>query len=536
MLSVPQMSFYGSVMILAVLLLRKAAAERLPKAALVLLWAAAVGRLLLPWRLASPFSVYRAAQPLLELPRQTGLLLAAQPQAAAASAPVEPDVVGIVWLVGTVLLAVYFLASHTGSLWRYQASLPFVHPMVEPWLQRQALRRRVRVRSSDQIASPITYGLLRPVILLPSALQLEREETLAFVLAHELAHIRRFDVLLKWGLAAALCLHWWNPLVWLLYLLANRDIELACDEAVLRRFGRTMRGTYASVLLAMEEKRAPLASFGAAFSRAPLKQRIVAIMKGRPTTVAGAVLAAAAVLVVGVMFGTAAPTSPQALSTTQEAQTVVQELTLQKGNAAARELPSSPSEEEYHKLLRKLRPEGYQDLSIAAFNRHVYAVFSGEESSFDWGTLYERVLMDLEESDADALFLRNTVQASLTEYTARLEEVYDRQRNDPEFYGRAELFPPADTWNQNSAIADYHFTYRILDQENLTVGERDAFLQQVMQAAQDTLEQQMAEKGTLKGYREAFTAAAAAFSNDKIEFTGCEVNTQVLMEERNEEF
>lgn len=532
-MSVPQMSFYGSVMILAVLLLRKAAAERLPKAALVLLWAAAAGRLLLPWRLASPFSVYRAAQPLLALPRQIGLLAEAQPQAAAASVPAGPDALTAIWLVGASLLAVCFLASHAGSLWRYQASLPFAHPMVEPWLRRQNLRRRVRVRSSDQIASPLTYGLLHPVILLPAALQRENEETLAFVLAHELAHIRRFDLLLKWGLVAALCLHWWNPLVWLLYVLANRDIELACDEAVLRRFGRTVRGAYASTLLAMEEKRAPLMSFGAAFSQAPLKQRIVAIMKGRPTTIAGVVLAVAAVVLIAVAFGTAAPAAPQAMPFAQEAQTVVQELTLHGSKDAA----SSPSEEEYRKLLAALKPDGYEDLSIAEFNRRVYAVFSGEEDSFDWGTLYERVLMDLEPSDADALFLKNTVQASLTEYMARLEEVYDRQRNDPEFYGRAELLSPeSEAWDQNSAIADYRFTYRILDQDRLTVGERDAFVQQVMQAAQDTLEKQMAEQGTLKDYREAFGRAAAALSNDKIEFTGCEVNTQMLMEERNEEF
>jgi beta-lactamase regulating signal transducer with metallopeptidase domain len=115
----------------------------------------------------------------------------------------------------------------------------------------------------DTIAVPLTYGIWRPVILLPKIISSKDEWRLKYILAHELVHIKRFDTLRKWLLAAALCIHWFNPLVWAMYVLANRDIELACDEAVVRAFGQTSRSQYALALIGMEEAKiglAPLAS------------------------------------------------------------------------------------------------------------------------------------------------------------------------------------------------------------------------------------------------------------------------------------
>lgn len=75
---------------------------------------------------------------------------------------------------------------------------------------------------------------------------------------HEYVHIRRFDCLLKLLLTAALCLHWLNPLVWVMYLLANRDIELCCDEVVLPRMGLEKRSVYAMTLIDLEEQKSGL--------------------------------------------------------------------------------------------------------------------------------------------------------------------------------------------------------------------------------------------------------------------------------------
>ena len=105
---------------------------------------------------------------------------------------------------------------------------------------------------AGRISSPLTFGVLRPVILVPKKTDWTDETALRYVLEHEFVHIQRFDVLSKLLLIAAVCVHWFNPLVWVMYVLANRDLELSCDETVLRRFGGDIRAAYARVLIRME--------------------------------------------------------------------------------------------------------------------------------------------------------------------------------------------------------------------------------------------------------------------------------------------
>ena len=108
---------------------------------------------------------------------------------------------------------------------------------------------------AGRISSPLTFGVLRPVILVPKKTDWTDETALRYVLEHEFVHIQRFDVLSKLLLIAAVCVHWFNPLVWVMYVLANRDLELSCDETVLRRFGGDVRAAYARVLIRMEAAR-----------------------------------------------------------------------------------------------------------------------------------------------------------------------------------------------------------------------------------------------------------------------------------------
>ena len=108
---------------------------------------------------------------------------------------------------------------------------------------------------AGRISSPLTFGVLRPVILVPKKTDWTDETALRYVLEHEFVHIQRFDVLSKLLLIAAVCVHRFNPLVWVMYVLANRDLELSCDETVLRRFGGDVRAAYARVLIRMEAAR-----------------------------------------------------------------------------------------------------------------------------------------------------------------------------------------------------------------------------------------------------------------------------------------
>ena len=112
-----------------------------------------------------------------------------------------------------------------------------------------------RRHPAGRISSPLTFGVLRPVILVPKKTDWTDETALRYVLEHEFVHIQRFDVLSKLLLIAAVCVHRFNPLVWVRYVRANRDLELSCDETVLRRFGGDVRAAYARVLIRMEAAR-----------------------------------------------------------------------------------------------------------------------------------------------------------------------------------------------------------------------------------------------------------------------------------------
>ena len=102
-------------------------------------------------------------------------------------------------------------------------------------------------------------------------------DRLDYVLEHEFAHIRRWDGLYKLLLTLALCLHWCNPLVWLMVGLANRDMELACDQAVVRRFGPEARADYARTLLRFETDGNLAIPYASQFGRSAVKQRISAL-------------------------------------------------------------------------------------------------------------------------------------------------------------------------------------------------------------------------------------------------------------------
>lgn len=204
----------------------------------------------------------------------------------------------IIWFVGVIAGSAYFLLSHLRARLLYLEALPVEYPLPElnRTLRRTMISRRVKVKVSDQLFAPVTCGIISPVIILPKSTEWENVRQLRMVLEHEVVHIRRLDVLYKWLLAAAVVLHWFNPLVLAMYFLANRDIELSCDEAVIRRFEDGKKKDYALALLNYEEKRmfSPTVT---GFGGNAVKERMKAIMKLNKTTVFG--VAMSVILVAG---------------------------------------------------------------------------------------------------------------------------------------------------------------------------------------------------------------------------------------------
>ncbi len=313
-----QMSFSGAVMILAITVLRALTIHRVPKKTFLVLWGAVLARLLLPFSFPSALSIYSLLGRNLSTaanapvggvlpPVSAEQTTTAMQHTASAPAPDIP-VWTPIWAVGVILCAAFFTVPYVRCRREFQMSLPVQNEFIDSWLQAHTLRRKLSVRQSDRIASPLTFGVLRPVILLPKKTDFKDETALQYVLEHEFVHIQRLDICAKLLLIAALCVHWFNPLVWVMYVLANRDIELSCDETVIRRFGSAQRASYAKVLIRMEEVKSGFAPLCNNFSKNAIEERITAIMKTKKITVVSLILAAALVVGTVTVFATSAQT------------------------------------------------------------------------------------------------------------------------------------------------------------------------------------------------------------------------------------
>lgn len=329
-MSLWQMSVSGAVLILVITLLRALLLHKLPKKTFLVLWQIALARLLVPFSVPFGGSFYalvrRGTQAVAEAAQRTAAAGQTLPGAPAAGAAAETALVShpaaaqaanvpvwaIIWLTGALLLAVFFAAAYRKSWQKFQMSFPVEEPFVRQWLQAHPLRRKVTIRQCEFITSPLTFGVRHPVILMPKRTDWQDKATLQYVLEHEFVHIRRLDAVTKLLLMAAVCVHWFDPFVWVLYCLANRDIELACDEAVLHRFGRDARADYARALIRMEETRSGFAPLSSSFSSNAMEERIIAIMKTGKTTIVSMVLAGALVVGTTTAFATTAPESTEA--------------------------------------------------------------------------------------------------------------------------------------------------------------------------------------------------------------------------------
>lgn len=315
-----EMSVSASLLIIAIASVRMLAIDRLPKVTFVILWGIVICRLLIPFSITSPFRMQagldnwnsflpgRPATTVVALPQAMALKPVINPAGPAALAtPIPVALVLIVWGLGSLACASFFLITHIRALREYETALPINNPLIAAWLQSHRTIRPVRVRQFDRITAPLTYGIFRPVILLPEGLDWTDEKQIQYVLAHEFTHIQRFDTLWKWLLAVSLWIHWFNPLIWGMYVFANRDMELSCDEAVVRTFGATQRSSYARALIKLEERRSKYTLLDNNFSKDAIQERIHAIMKLKRISLAGMAVEVLLVIVAVILFATTGP-------------------------------------------------------------------------------------------------------------------------------------------------------------------------------------------------------------------------------------
>ena len=278
-MQIVDMTKTGSVVILSVLLVRLAL-KRTPKIFSYVLWAAVLFRLLCPVSIESNVSLFAAfdapAEKNAPLHTETAVNRDAPiivppaafgdaahgvqtqntvPPLAPAKMQAEADAAAWVWLGGVLAMAVYGGASYL----RLRRRLLTASPL------------RENIYLADHIPTPFVMGLLRPRIYLPSELG---EEEYKYILLHERHHIRRGDHIIKMLAFAALALHWFNPLAWVAFVCAARDMEMSCDEAVVKKLGGDILPDYAASLLHLATGRRVIALAPLAFGEGDTKERV----------------------------------------------------------------------------------------------------------------------------------------------------------------------------------------------------------------------------------------------------------------------
>lgn len=310
-MSLLEISITGGALILFITVLRALALDRLPKWTFLSLWGLALFRLLVPVAVPSPLSIQNLAVASTEAVGTLPALPSTPPAPTGSALPAAPVVSQAipwtaVWVAGMVVCVLCFAVVYIRCRREFAASLPVTEPLADRFLAEHPLHRRVSIRQSDQIGSPLTYGVFSPVILLPKSTDWSDERAMECVLTHELVHIRRLDALWKLLLAAAVCIHWFNPLAWVLYILANRDLELSCDQRVLHRLNGDQRAAYALTLIALEERKSGPRPFCSSFGKNAAEERITAIMRSKKTTLFSLLLAALVITGAVAIFTTSA--------------------------------------------------------------------------------------------------------------------------------------------------------------------------------------------------------------------------------------
>ena len=307
------LSISASWLVLAVLVLRLVS-KRSPKWMNVLLWGIVALRLVLPFSIESALSLIPSAETVSPAAVQfdpaptitSGVSVidnAVNPSlsehfSAVPTASVNPlyvwtEIAGWVWLIGLGAMLLYALVSYLRLRRRVSVSLPV----------------QDHIYLCDAISSPFILGVVKPHIYLPSGLdEVQRQN----VLAHEQAHLARRDHWWKPLGFALLAVYWFNPVLWLAYTLLCRDIELACDERVIRTMDESAVKTYSTVLLACSMPRKAVITCPLAFGEVGVKERVKNALHYKKPAFWVVAASVAVCVVVAVCFLTDPPTDTDA--------------------------------------------------------------------------------------------------------------------------------------------------------------------------------------------------------------------------------
>lgn len=284
------MSFQAAIIICVILAVRFLFAKmNIPKKYACLLWVIPFFCMICPWKIESDFGLLgETTQPFHVEQIQT--VEKSMPEESIVSEPTlaekentgypysEPDstqreeVQTSNAILGTVLFGIWLLGAAVLFFYSVISCLKLKKKLV------CSICMEENIYFADDIDTPFVFGLINPGIYLPSNM---REQELKFVIAHERTHIKRKDYLVKVVAFLVVVIHWFNPFAWAAFYFLGKDMEMSCDEQVIKQFGGTCRKEYAQALLKQTVRKRKLSGIPLAFGEGSTKDRIVNILKDK---------------------------------------------------------------------------------------------------------------------------------------------------------------------------------------------------------------------------------------------------------------
>lgn len=283
------MSITASLMCVMILIIRGAFGRWVSKSAVYYMWGIVLLRMIVPVSIPSGFSfmnfINRRIIKSVDVPKVSGSIpdmsILNSIQAVREYFPLEYKsntleaifkASSIVWICGAALFIIASIVMYSLTTSKLKkAVLVRDNDILDMLIRRFNIREMVQLYESGFVVSPIVFGITKPRIIISKDME---KEALEFVLLHELQHIKGFDNLLKLLSVFAVCIHWFNPFAWIFLYKSGQDMELACDEKVLKGMSRDERRNYADALLSLAAKQQAIVT---AFGSTAVKSRIMNI-------------------------------------------------------------------------------------------------------------------------------------------------------------------------------------------------------------------------------------------------------------------
>lgn len=192
------------------------------------------------------------------------------------------DILSYVWVAGLIILVSYVMFKYI----RLKFGLKF------------ATKVNDKIYETDRIICPFIMGIIVPRIYLPVNLDIAEQE---YILEHEMCHIKRKDYIVKFLYFIAVALHWFNPIIWISYFMMVKDMEMSCDEMVMKNYDKDIRKQYSSSLLSMSIKQSNF-NFCLSFGESNVKERVKNVLNYKKKNIIISIVLSVVILLVGVLF------------------------------------------------------------------------------------------------------------------------------------------------------------------------------------------------------------------------------------------